>query len=115
MQTYTTRDHRILDLSGLNEEQQSFFDRCYAAYTAGLPWLDLLRLLDGPANSLLSATDGQITRSAWDTPLFQAVQDLADRAGIRQGRLAPGSGDDLRGDPLDDARSHPSPLPAERV
>lgn len=71
MQTYTTRDHRILDLYELTEEQRTFFDRCYAASARDLPWLDLLRLIDGTEN-----------------PLPQ--------------KLAPGDGDDVESDPLED-------------
>ena len=102
MQTYTTRYHRILDLCEMTEEQRVFFDRCYAAYLGGVPWLDLLRLIDGTENPLLRQTNGLITRDAWEHPLFQAIQDLADRTGVRQERLAAGDGDDVGRDPLED-------------
>src|SRR5215207_5749923 len=92
MQTYLTLDGRVLDLSGLDEEQRQFLDRCMAAYRANVPVLEVNRLVEGLENPLLPPTGGWVTRAVWLHPLFQAVSDIEGRLSIRQG--APREPDD---------------------
>lgn len=101
MQTYTTLDGRVLDLTDLSDEERAFFDRCLADYQAGVTWERLAHLVEGPDNPLVRVA-GRVTQAVWDHPLYQAVRDLEDRAGIRDGYLTPGSDDDPTLDPLED-------------
>lgn len=101
MQTYTTLDGRVLDLTDLTEEERDFFGRCLADYRAGVAWERFARLVEGPENPLIRAA-GRVTQAVWNHPLYQAVRDLEDRLGIQQGHLAPGPDDDPFLDPLED-------------
>ena len=76
---YTTLDGRVLELSGLSEDERVFLDRCVAAYRDGTAWEALSRLVEGVENPLVRAEGGRITRTVWDHPLFHAVSDLEDR------------------------------------
>ena len=89
MQTYTTLDGTVLDLTDASDEERGYFDRCIMAYRAGMAWEDFTMLAGGLANPLIRATDGLITRAIYDTPLYQAARDLEDRLGIQQECLAP--------------------------
>ena len=101
MQTYLTLDGHVLDLSGLDEEQRQFLDRCITAYRANVPLLDVNQLVEGLENPLLRPTGGWVTREVWNHPLFQAVSDIEGRLSIRQG--APRDPDDTSElDPLAD-------------
>lgn len=102
LKTYTTLDGKVLDLSGLNEEEQGYFERCYRAYRDGGDWHTLGRLVTGSENPLLQPTGGYITRAVAQTALYQAVRDLKDRAGINSDDLEPEPGDRPELDPLDD-------------
>ena len=102
MQTYTTLDGTVLDLTDASDEERGYFDRCIMAYRAGMAWEDFTMLAGGLANPLIRATDGLITRAIYDTPLYQAVRDLEDRLGIQQECLASDPTDDVVSDPLDD-------------
>ncbi len=99
--TYTALDGRVYDLSGLNDEQLAFFERCIAVYRDDAPWITIARLVEGGENPLLHPTGGRVTLEVWDHPLFRAVRDLQDRVGIRQGMVAPSPGDVPERDPLE--------------
>ncbi len=100
MQTYATLEGRVLDLTGLTNDERTFLERCYAAYQDCPPWEEFVALARGPQNPLIRGAGGRITQAVWDHPLFQALHDLEDRLGIRQGELAPDPGDDPTRDPL---------------
>ena len=100
--TYTTLEGRVLDLSGLNEEERAFFDRCVEVYRSGMEWTDFCRLVTSTENPLVRPAGGYVTRRVWEHPLFQALRDLEDRLGIRQGCLEPEEGDELDTDPFED-------------
>ncbi|MGH2356328.1 MAG: hypothetical protein ACRDJN_32385 [Chloroflexota bacterium] len=102
MQTYTTLEGRVLDLTGLTDEEQTFFARCYAMYRNGAAWETFSKRARGVQNPLVRAAGGRITEAVWDHPLFQALHDLEDRLGIHQGELAADPGDDLVRDPIAD-------------
>jgi len=84
---YTTLDGRVVELSGLSEDERAFLHRCVAAYRDGMAWEALSRLVEGVDNPLVRAEGGRITRAVWDHPLVQVVSDLEDRLGIAQGDL----------------------------
>lgn len=101
MLTYLKLDEELLDLSGLNEEERAYFDGCYAAYRAGMEWATFANtLLNSPENPVLRTANGRITRLAYNHPLYQALHDLSDRLGIRQGIIGPEPGDDVDADPI---------------
>ncbi|MGH2354983.1 MAG: hypothetical protein ACRDI2_22175 [Chloroflexota bacterium] len=103
MYTYRTLDGRVLDLTGLDEEQRAYFERCYTAYLRGTDFLKFSELVDRKEhNPLLRPTDGWITREIYAHPLFQAVRDLEFRLEIQQDVISPDPGDDLGRDPVAD-------------
>ncbi|HEY7064708.1 MAG TPA: hypothetical protein VII06_24760 [Chloroflexota bacterium] len=67
-----------------------------------MDWMAFANWVDGPDNPLLQPTDGLITRAVLDHPLYAALNDLADRLGIRQGKFKPALGDTADRDPLAD-------------
>lgn len=85
--TYTTIEGKVLDLSGLTPDELAFFERCLAAQRAGATWSAMMSLIRGVENPLLRATGGITTQAVYDHPLYRAVRDLEDRAGIQQGFL----------------------------
>jgi hypothetical protein len=101
--TYQTLEGEVLDLSGFGEAERAFFVRCYAAYREGtLGWGAFTNLVAGQDNPLVRSTGGWITRAAAETPLYRAVRDLEDRAGLRDGKLTPEAGYELDRDPITD-------------
>src|SRR5688572_12613304 len=99
---YRTLDGRRLDLSNLTDEQWAFFERCYLGYQSGMLWADLGNLTTSTEDPLVRDASGWITPEVWDHPMFQAVQDLVDRVGIRQEEVASDPGDDVDSEPLVD-------------
>jgi hypothetical protein len=97
---YTTLEGKLLDLSDLDAEEAAFFARCYNAFRENKDWAELSNLIAGAENPLVRDSGGWITDAVAAHPLFQAVEDLADRLGIRQGDVGPDPGDDLDHDPL---------------
>ena len=102
MQTYTTLDGRVLDLSELTPAERVYLRGRYEAYLADTPYEAFWPTTSGPGNPLVEAAGGRITNAVWDHPLYQAVHDLEDRLGVRQGEMAPDPGDDIASDPLAD-------------
>lgn len=102
MLTYTTLAGHVLDLSDLSDQERAHFDRCYSAYRDGIAWHVFQELVVGGENPLLAATGGWVTPPIWDHPLYQAIRDLGDRLGIRQGEIAAQPDDDIDADPIAD-------------
>ena len=103
MRTYTTLSGEVLDLSHLPEEEGAYFYHCYAAYRQGMAWVEFSNnLVYGPANPLLQATGGVVTKAVWEHVLFRALHDLDDRLAIRQRFMAVAPGDNLDADPVAD-------------
>ncbi len=102
MQTHVTMSGEVLDLSGLSNEQRAYYGRCIAAYRAGTPRADFIRLVTGPENPLLRETGGWITEAVWRHPLYRAVRDIENRLGVAEGDLQPDPGDNPTRDPLTD-------------
>ena len=109
--TYTTLDGQVLDLTGLTAEERQHLVRCYLAYRAGMDWGQFSHLVVGPENPMMHHTAGMVTPEMWRHPLYQAVRDLEDRLGIKQGEVDPDPGDDIQRDPLTGALA-PSPATA---
>lgn len=101
MLTYTMIYGDIIDLTGLTVEERAHFDRCYMAYRENMDVTEYRNALAyGLANPAVRETGGWITKEVWESPLFQAVRDLGDRLGIRQGRLR--TEGDWQTDPIGD-------------
>lgn len=83
---------QTLDLRDLADVERRFLDTCVEAYRQEMPWREFMRLrID--ENPLTRATGGVITPRAYYHPLFQAVKDLEDRLGVKQGFLRADPGD----------------------
>lgn len=102
MRTHVTVDGRVLDLTALDAELSTFYDACVAAYQGGIGFDALMTQANGVANPLVRAQGGWLTAAIWDHPVYQAVRDLADRVGLREGRIRPAPGDDPARDPFAD-------------
>ena len=102
MQTYTTAQGRVVDLTDLPAELRQFFERCAQAYYDDMPWHEYCRLVEGLENPLLRLTGGVVTWEIWHHPLFEAVRDIESRLGIRQGKTLPDPDYDVERDPLAD-------------
>ncbi|MGH2583379.1 MAG: hypothetical protein ACRDJE_00525 [Dehalococcoidia bacterium] len=101
MLTYLTLDGDVLDLSGLDETQRAYFDRCYRTFRERRPYDEIFSLVYGAENPLLG-DDRRITRAVSEQPLWQAVRDLGDRLGILQDWIGPEPGDEPERDPIAD-------------
>jgi len=101
--TYTTLKGKVLDLSSLSDEEKAHFERCAAAYRAGVSWAAFMNLVRTVENPLLKETGGIITEAVWNHPLFQAIRDMEDRLGIQQGHLRASETSDVSIDPFNDA------------
>jgi hypothetical protein len=86
----------------LTDEEAAYFERSHAAYVANMDWAEFSNLVAGSANPLVRDAGGRVTQSVWHHPLYQAVRDLEDRLGIRQGCVQAEAGDDVERDPLAD-------------
>lgn len=101
--TYTTMKGTVLDLSSLSDEEKAHFERCVAAYRAGASWAVFMNLVRTVENPLLKETGGIVTQAVWDHPLYQAVRDMEDRLGIKQGHLRASETSDATIDPFTDS------------
>lgn len=107
MLTYETLDHVVLNLSQLSKAELAFFRQRYSAYEAlradpsPVRFIEFTNQIHGPGNPVL-APGARITAAVMAHPLYQALRDLEDRAGIATGELAPEPGDDIDADPLAD-------------
>jgi hypothetical protein len=100
VETYTTLDGDVVDISELTLAERAFFDRCYAAFQERVDWGDFLNLVHGADNPALEPGK-RVTKAAAAKPLYRATRDLEDRDGILTGRLAHEDGAGV--DPLEDS------------
>lgn len=100
--TYIKLDGDVIDLSGLNEVERAYFDECYEAYKRNEEWAAFMNRVRTVQNPLLRATGGRITPDVYNHPLFQAIRDLEDRLGVKQGTILANEGDRPDREPLDD-------------
>jgi len=83
---YVTLDGDVVDLTLLSDEAQRWVARAWSAYRRGIRWRTFMnRYVAGPANPLLAATGGKITRAVFEDEAFRVVYDLGDRLGVAQG------------------------------
>lgn len=99
---YVTMERTVLDLTGLAAEERVYFERCLQAYRSGTDWAAFMNLVRTVENPLLRPTGGRITQAVWEHPLFQALRDMEDRLGVKQGHLKAPAGTDPDGEPLAD-------------
>lgn len=102
METYATLDGDVLDLTRLNDAERKFLERCHRAYRDGMAWDVFTLLYHSKDNPVVAAHGGRVNQAVWNHPLFQAVRDLGDRLGIRQGEVGAEPGDDVDRDPFAD-------------
>lgn len=101
MDTYTTMDGRIFDLSALTAEERDFLQQAVTLYREGVPAGRLFDLRAKKDSPLLAPTAGWVTRAVFEHPVYQALFDLEGRLAVQQGTaLEPGESVDH--DPLDD-------------
>ena len=100
--TYTTLDGDVFDLSGLKSKDRDVLDEAVAAFEADIEWVNFGIRFTGPKSPILKDTGGRVTRAVWATPLYQALHDLDDRLGIRQGTIATDGNEDVIADPFAD-------------
>ncbi len=100
--TYRLLDGKVLDLSAVSEQEAAYVRKAVDAYRTGAGWVAMSHLVESPDNPWLRETHGVITRQVWDTPGFQALRDLEDRAGMRDGSLRTEPGFDPAEDPAAD-------------
>jgi len=105
--TYTTLDGKVLDLTGLTDEERDHLVHSYTAYRSGMAWDQFSHLVVGTENPLLRATGGVVTPEISRHPLYQAVRDLEDRLGIQQGEVAPDADGNAERDPITGAPISP--------
>ncbi|MFN0145608.1 MAG: hypothetical protein ACKVT1_03795 [Dehalococcoidia bacterium] len=108
LKTYVTLDNEVLDLSALTEEEAGHLDRGWNAFLARAGYWEVQKITK-PAG-------GFVSRSHFESPLGQALQDIEYRAGIRSGTLGAEPGDDIDADPFrDEAVSVPEAAAAKGV
>ena len=97
--TYTTILSETFDLSDLDEERRAYLDRALAAFREGMAFNDFANsVVNTSANPALRASNGWVTRAAWEDPFFKAIRDLGDRLGVQQGKLTAANA--VGGDPV---------------
>ena len=92
--TYVTLDNEILDLSALTETEVMQVDRSWKAFLAGEDYSAIHAMTQPPG--------GFVTRSYFESPLGQVLQDIEFRAGIRSGTVGAEPGDDIDANPFRD-------------
>lgn len=101
-ETYTTLDGDVLDLRSLKDDESVYLTVAVTAYTENMSWERFSDLVAGTVNPVVAAAGGRVTEAVWRHPLFQAVRDMEDRLGLRQGELAPDEGCNADSDPFED-------------
>lgn len=90
---YQLLDGETLDLSALPRDDLEFLLALMRRAMEDEDYFSLERAVCGPGAYPLKGS-ARVTREIHDSPLFRAAEDIADRAGIRQGALAPDPGDE---------------------
>ena len=99
MRSYTCIDGEELPLAALDETELFYLETVVARYRAGASADELYRWAIAGTNPVLVRHGMWVTREVMDHPLYRALADLEDRAGVREGAdLEPG--DDPTSDPL---------------
>lgn len=88
MNIHVTLNGDIIDLLALDDEQFGFYHQCLQAYKINTPVKDYLKLMQSPDNPMMKG-NRMITKDIFNSPLYQAVQDLEYRLRIKQGLMKP--------------------------
>ncbi len=99
--TYTTLEGKVLDLTQLSDEEAGILKRAVGAFRHNMDWDIFGNRFLGPKSALLKPTNGRVTKEVWESPLFQAISDMDDRLGARQGHVLHNGDGDTR-DPFSD-------------
>lgn len=86
---HTLLDGRTIELGELPEGDRAYLDELARDAGAGAPYFELLHRVKGPRAHTTRATGGMVTAEVLASALYLVAQDIADRAGISQGKLAP--------------------------
>ena len=100
--TYQKVDGTVLDLAPSSEAERAYVQRVWEAYARGGGWEEVSEMVSGAGNPMLAPTGGIITRDLYYSPAFQAIRDVEDRAGMRDGSLLAAPDFDPEADPLAD-------------
>lgn len=90
---YQLLNGETLDLSALPREDMEFLMALMRRAMVDEDYFSLERAVCGPAAHPLKG-GARVTREIHDSLLFRVAEDIVDRAGIRQGALAPDPGDE---------------------
>lgn len=88
---HVTLDNNIIDLLALSDNDFSFYQHCLNAYKQNIPIAEYLQMVKDYF--------GMITKETFNSPTYQAVQDLEYRLRIKQRMLNPSDGDDTSQEP----------------
>lgn len=90
---YQLLNGETLDLSALPKEDLEFLLALMRRAMEDEDYFSLERTVCGPGAYPLKGS-ARVTREIHNSPLFRVAEDIVDRAGIRQGVLAPDAGDE---------------------
>lgn len=88
MNIHITLNGDIIDLLALDDEQFGFYHQCLQAYKINTPVKDYLKLMQSSDNPMMRG-NRMVTKEIFNSPLYQAVQDLEYRLRIKQGLMKP--------------------------
>ncbi|MCC6740680.1 MAG: helix-turn-helix domain-containing protein [Planctomycetia bacterium] len=86
MKTYTLLNGTTLDLRDLSQAEQAFLRRLQRMADRGVDCFDIERAAVGHGSPALRGRPA-ISRGIAEQPLYLAAEDIATRAGIRQGLI----------------------------
>lgn len=87
--THALMSGEVVDLGGLNDADRSYLDELARDAGSGAAFYSLLSRVQGPGAYPTRASRGMVTSALIASPLFRVAQDIANRAGIAEGKLAP--------------------------
>ena len=91
---YRLLDGEVVNLSKLAREDMAFLLDLQRLAMEDKDYFDIERAVCGPGAYPLKGSP-RVTADVHRTPLFRVAEDIAYRAGIRQGVIAPNDDDDL--------------------
>lgn len=92
--TYRLLDGEVVDLRALPREDMAFLLDLQRRAMEDADYFDIERAVCGQGAYALKGSP-RVTRELHATPLFRVAEDIAYRAGIRQGVIAPNEDDEM--------------------